>query len=83
VRFFFSFFLSVSAVAVATVLSVFKLAATIAPAFCFVLFFFFFCSLSLRLPSGCSTFVVLWSPSPLSKSQDSGARTCLYFPRVN
>jgi hypothetical protein len=42
VRFFFSFFLSVSAVAVATVLSVFKLAATIAPAFCFVLFFFFF-----------------------------------------
>lgn len=77
-RFFFFFFQFL--LAVATVLSVFKLAATIAPAFCFG---FFFRSLSLRLPSGCSTFVVLWSPSPLSKSQDSGARTCLSFPRDN
>lgn len=36
-RFFFSFFQCL--LAVATVLSVFKLAATIAPAFCFVFFF--------------------------------------------
>lgn len=39
-RFFFFFFFFQCLLAVATVLSVFKLAATIAPAFCFVFFFF-------------------------------------------
>jgi hypothetical protein len=73
VRFFFSFFLSVSAVAVATVLSVFKLAATIAPAFCFVLFFFFFLlalsAASVWLLHICRFMV------PLSAFQVSGLRS--------
>ncbi len=71
-RFFFSFFLSVSAVAVATVLSVFKLAATIAPAFCFVLFFFFLLALSASsvwLLHICRFMV------PLSAFQVSGLRS--------